>query len=150
VIGTIAASLHRNGGQPFFVRLLGQQKYPPSALYLLMTLGPLIALIPYTERARGRLADILSVFGRVPLFYYILHILLIHSAALLVNQLRVGDPLQSHYLTAPYCGLPEGLRWHLPLLYMVFFLVEVLLYFACRWYERYKRTHPGIGWLKYL
>lgn len=150
VVGTIVASVHRDGGQPFFVRLLGQAKYPPSALYLLMTLGPLIVLTPYAERARGWLADVFSVFGRVPLFYYILHILLIHSAALLVNYLRVGETLQGHYWTAPFCGLPEGLRWHLPLLYGVFFVVEVLLYFACRWYGRYKAGHPEKGWLRYL
>ena len=150
VVGTIMATLHRDGGQPFFVRLLGQPKYPPSQLYLLMTLGPLIVLTPYAERARGWLADVFSVFGRVPLFYYILHILLIHSVALLVNIIRVGDSLQSHYGTAPFCGLPEGLRWHLPLLYGVFFVVEVLLYFACRWYGRCKAGHPEKGWLKYL
>ncbi|HEY4336311.1 MAG TPA: heparan-alpha-glucosaminide N-acetyltransferase domain-containing protein [Puia sp.] len=150
VIGTIVASLHRDGGHPFFYRLLGQSKYPPSALYLLMTLGPLIALTPFAERARGWLATVLSTFGRVPLFYYILHIFLIHAVVLLVNLLRGGDTLQSHYHTAPFCGLPEGQRWHLPLLYFVFFIVEVVLYFACYWYGRYKKAHPERGWLKYL
>jgi uncharacterized membrane protein len=144
VIGTIVASLHRDGGQPFFYRLLGQPKYPPSALYLLMTLGPLIVLTPFAERARGWLASVLTMFGRVPLFYYILHIFLIHAVVLLVNFLRVGDTLQSHYHTAPFCGLPEGLRWHLPLLYLVFSIVEAALYFACRWYERYKRGRTKI------
>ena len=139
-----------HGGQPFLYRLLGQQKYPPSPLFLLMTLGPLIALVPFAEKARGWLADVFTTFGRVPLFYYILHILLIHSAALLVNWLRTGGSLQDHYVTAPYCGLPEGLRWGLPLLYLVFFVLEVVLYLACRQYQRYKSTHPNKAWLKYL
>ncbi|HEY4111308.1 DUF1624 domain-containing protein [Puia sp.] len=134
----------------FLYRLLGQQKYPPSLLFLLMTLGPLIALMPYAERARGWLADVLTTFGRVPLFYYILHILLIHSTALLVNWVRTGESLQGHYLTAPFCGLPEALRWHLPLLYGVFIGLEVILYLICRRYEQYKRMHPGNRWLKYL
>ncbi|HXB08062.1 MAG TPA: heparan-alpha-glucosaminide N-acetyltransferase domain-containing protein [Puia sp.] len=156
VAGSIVALSHPGGeqggrgGQPFLYRLLGQQKYPPSPLFLLMTLGPLIALVPYAEKARGWLADVLTTFGRVPLFYYIVHILVIHSAALLVNFIRTGESLQGHYVTAPYCGLPEGQRWHLPLLYLVFFVVEVLLYFVCRWYERYKRLHPANPWLKYL
>jgi hypothetical protein len=141
---------HPGGKQPFLFRLLGQQKYPPSQLFLLMTLGPLIALVPFAERARGWLADVFTVFGRVPLFYYILHILLIHSTALLVNWVRVGDSLQGHYWTAPYCGLPEELRWRLPLLYAVFFGVEVVLYLACRWYGRYKARHPEKTLLKYL
>jgi len=149
VIGSILA-LRRGGEQPFLFRLLGQQKYPPSQLFLLMTLGPLIALMPLAEKAKGRLAGVLMTFGRVPLFYYILHILVIHSVALLVNWIRVGNSLQGHYLTAPYCWLPEGLRWHLPLLYLVFILVEIVLYRACRWYERYKMAHPEKGWLRYL
>jgi uncharacterized membrane protein len=48
-----------------------------------------------------------------------------------------------HYLTAPYCGLPVDLRWHLPLLYGMFILVEAILYFACRAYAGYKTRHPG-------
>ncbi|HTE12412.1 MAG TPA: heparan-alpha-glucosaminide N-acetyltransferase domain-containing protein, partial [Chitinophagaceae bacterium] len=68
---------HQND-MPFLFRLLGQQKYPPSQLYLLMTLGPLIALVPFAEKLRGWFAEVLTVFGKVPLFYYLLHILLIH------------------------------------------------------------------------
>jgi uncharacterized membrane protein len=150
IAGSIVAASKPANGQPFLFRLLGQQKYPASPLYLLMTLGPLIALVPFAEKAKGWLARVLNTFGRVPLFYYVLHILLIHSAALLVNQLRVGDSLQGHYLTAPYCGLPDNLRWTLPLLYLDFFALEVILYFACHSYERYKRAHPEKGWLKYL
>lgn len=150
VTGSIIASSKPANGQPFLFRLLGQQKYPPSPLYLLMTLGPLIALVPFAEKAKGWLANVLTTFGRVPLFYYILHILLIHSAALLVNQLRIGDSLQGHYLTAPFCGLPDNLRWNLPLLYVDFLVLEVILYFVCRWYQRYKSSHPQKGWLKYL
>lgn len=143
VVGSIVA-LEKSGSQPFVYRLLGQQKYPASQLYLLMTLGPLIVLMPYAERAKGWLANVFVTFGRVPLFYYILHILLIHSAALLVNWLRVGETLQGHYLTAPFVGLPEGYRWSLPLLYLVFVLVEVVLYFACLWYGRRKLGASGL------
>ena len=69
---------------------LNQQKYPASALFLMMTLGPMIALLPLAERARGWLADAVTTFGRVPLFYYLLHIPLIHALALIVNVLRAG------------------------------------------------------------
>ncbi len=150
VAGSIIAASKPANRMPFLFRLLSQQKYPASPLYLLMTLGPLIALVPLAEKAKGWLANVLTTFGRVPLFYYVLHILLIHSAALLINQLRVGDSLQGQYLTAPFCGLPENLHWSLPLLYLDFFALEVILYFACHSYDRYKRAHPEKGWLKYL
>ncbi|GAA4101475.1 hypothetical protein GCM10022392_27750 [Mucilaginibacter panaciglaebae] len=115
-----------------------------------MTLGPIIVLVPFAEKAKGWAARILSTFGKVPLFYYISHILLIHATALLVNWFRTGDTLQEHYLTAPFCGLPEPLRWPLPLLYIVFIFIEIFLYLACQWYGRYKSSHAEKVWLKYL
>jgi uncharacterized membrane protein len=138
------------GKMPFIFRLLGQQKYPPSQLYLLMTLGPLIALTPFAERARGWLARVLTIFGRVPFFYYLLHIPLIHLTALLVNFLRDGHFHQDWYGTAPYTEMPEGHRWGLPLLYLVWIFVELILYFACRWYAGYKAAHPEKKWIGYL
>ena len=87
---------------PALFRLLNQQKYPASQLFLLMTLGPTIALLPLAERARGWFADVLAVFGRVPMFYYLLHIPLIHATALLVWLLRDGHVDSSRFATAPY------------------------------------------------
>jgi len=135
---------------PFLFRMLAQQKYPPSQLYLLMTLGPLIALVPFAEKVRGWFADILITFGRVPLFYYILHILLIHVSALVVNFIRTGNPHQDWYGTAPYLELAENQRWGLPILYLDYFIIVVILYFVCRSYARYKLSHPEKKWLKYL
>jgi len=142
-------SAHQND-MPFLFRLLNQQKYPPSQLFLLMTLGPLIALVPFAEKARGWLANALLIFGRVPLFYYLLHILLIHCSALLVNTIRTGYSLQDKYATAPFTGLPENQRWGLALLYLVFILVELILFIICRWYSKYKAQHTNQKWLKYL
>ena len=79
---------------PALFRFLNQQKYPASLLFLLMTLGPAIALLPVAERMRGWLAEVLVTFGRVPMFYYLLHIPLIHATALLVWFLRDGAPRQ--------------------------------------------------------
>jgi uncharacterized membrane protein len=138
------------GNMPFLFRLLGQQKYPPSQLYLLMTLGPLIALVPFAEKVKGWFAGILVTFGRVPFFYYILHILLIHLAALVVNMIRTGNPHQEWYGTAPFTELPDAGRWSLPVLYLVFAIVEVILYLICRRYAAYKSNHPEKKWVKYI
>lgn len=139
-----------SNASPFIFRLLNQQKYPASQLFLLMTLGPLIALIPFAEKARGWLANVLSVFGHVPFFYYLLHIPLIHVSALFINYIREGNIHQDWYNTAPYAQVPEANRWGLPLLYLVFIIDVTLLCFLCRWYSNYKSAHPEKKWLKYL
>jgi uncharacterized membrane protein len=150
IAGSAVGLLGHHGDQPFIFRLLGQQKYPPSQLYLLMTLGPTIALVPFAEKASGRLTNVFTTFGKVPFFYYILHILLIHLLALGLNTVLYGNPHQEWYHTAPFAGVPEDKRWGLPLLYLIFIIAEVLLYLACRRYARYKTTHPEKQWLKYL
>src|SRR5438067_12974734 len=75
---------------PALLSFLNTTKYPASLSFLLMTLGPTIALIPLLDRARGRIVHWLTVFGRVPFFYYVLHIPLIHALALLVSKIRPG------------------------------------------------------------
>ncbi len=140
----------RSDAPPFIFRLLNQRKYPASPWYLLMTLGPIIALIPYAEKAGSRFARVLQTFGRVPLFYYILHILLIHLSALAVNAIRLGNAHGEWYGTAPFTEIPQEQRWPLGLLYLVFAIDVLLLYFACRWYAAYKLRHPEKRWLSYI
>jgi uncharacterized membrane protein len=133
------------GAPPALFRLLNQQKYPASQLFLLMTLGPTIALLPQAERARGVVGDVLAVFGRVPLFYYLLHIPLIHAAALVVSLAREGrvNPwlFGNHPMMPP--PVPNGYRWSLPLLYLVFAIVVAILYVACRWFAQWKARRRG-------
>ena len=114
-----------------------------------MTLGPMIALIPAAERARGWLAQAMVIVGRVPLFYYLLHIPLIHASALLVNVLRGGAAHGEWYAYAPFAQVPEEGRWPLGLLYLVFVVDVALLYIACRWYAGVKQRRSG-GWLRYI
>jgi uncharacterized membrane protein len=135
---------------PFIFQLLNQRKYPASPLYLMMTLGPVIALVPFAEKARGWLANVLMVFGKVPMFYYILHILIIHLSAIAINRMHGFHGYSEWYKNAPYVWMPEESRWPLFLLYLVFIIDVVFLYFLCNWYMRYKFAHPGKKWLKYL
>jgi uncharacterized membrane protein len=136
----VAREPSRPGAPPVILRMLNQRKYPASPLFLMMTLGPMLAFLPFAERMRGRIASILSTFGRVPMFYYLLHIPLIHATALAVSLIRTGriDPwlFANHPMSPP--PVPEGYRWSLPLLYLVFAIVVALLYWPCRWYANLK------------
>ena len=130
---------------------LRTNKYPASLQFLLMTLGPTIAVLPLLERARGWWADTLAVFGRVPFFYYVLHIPLIHLLALLVATVRSPAAIpwlfENHPMWMPEA--PPGYRWSLPLLYLVFAVAIALLYFPCRWFAQLKARRSD-KWLSYL
>jgi uncharacterized membrane protein len=136
-------------GMPALFRLLNQRKYPASPLFLLMTLGPSIVLLPLAERARRPMADALATFGRVPLFYYLLHIPLIHATALVVWYLRDGVVGAERFATAPYVSIPGPQQWGLPLLYLVFTIDVAILYVACRWFANLKADRPR-WWMRYI
>lgn len=136
---------------PALLSFLNTSKYPASLLFLLMTLGPTIALIPVLERVRGAASNWITVFGRVPLFFYVLHIPLIHALALIVSRVRQGsvDPwlFTNHPMGNP--PPPDGYTWSLGLLYVVWAVALMLLYFACRWYADLKARRTD-WWLRYL
>jgi uncharacterized membrane protein len=136
--------------RPFIFRLLNQNKYPASQLYLLMTLGPAILLMPFVENEKGGISKVINIFGRVPFFYYLLHIPLIHVSALMVQVIAQGGMHPEWYATAPYTWMEESNRWSLSMLYLVFAVNVIILYFACQWYEQYKFKHPQNAWLKFL
>lgn len=137
VQGTLARSLL------WFVNV---EKYPPSLLYLLLTLGSAFLLLAAFESARGKPAKLLRTFGRVPLFFYVLHIVLIHLAAgLIALAMGFGDGV----LTDPFPALPGGWGFGLPIVYVAWVLVLATLYPACRWYAEVKRRRSD-WWLSYL
>ncbi|HET9304734.1 MAG TPA: heparan-alpha-glucosaminide N-acetyltransferase domain-containing protein [Candidatus Sulfotelmatobacter sp.] len=148
-----AATQGRNGRPPMpaLFSFLNCTKYPASLNYLLMTLGPIIALMPLLENARGTLARPIALFGRVPFFFYVLHIPLIHALALPVSKIRLGVVSPWLFTNHPMGNPPppDGYTWSLPLLYLVWGITIVLLYFACRWFADVKSRRPD-WWLKYL
>jgi uncharacterized membrane protein len=134
----------------FIFRLLDQQKYPASQLYLMMTLGPLIALVPAAEKLGGKATNMISVFGKVPFFYYLLHLLVIHVSALLVNTILHGSAHGEWYSRAPFVWIEQQeYWWSLGMLYLVFIADVIILYFPCKWYADYKDIHRS-GWTRYL
>src|SRR4029079_19284268 len=117
---------------------LNTVKYPASLSFLLRTLGPMLVLLGLAEGAQGRVARFVEVFGRVPFFYYLLHIPVIHLLACAVSLVREGSVnpwlFTNHPLANP--PAPDGYTWGLGLLYLVWMIAIVLLYFPSRWYAR--------------
>lgn len=126
---------------------LNVEKYPPSLLYLLMTLGPALILLVAFERMRGAWLTPLAVFGRVPMFFYLIHTPLIMLTAVLWGTLTYGQIVNG--FAGPE-GLPAGYAPSLLRVYLVWAILLLALYPLCRWYDGYKRAHPEKGWLKYL
>jgi len=131
--------------------VLNATKYPVSLSFLLMTLGPTIAVMPLLDNARGAVTRWFTVFGRVPFFYYVLHIPLIHVLAIVVSRIRMGEVsdwlFASHPMAPP--PPPEGYTWSLPLLYLVWAIAVVMLYGACRWYAGLKARRSD-WWMKFV
>ena len=140
--GDPKAFVARRGVRSLFA-LLNCQKYPPSLAYLLMTLGPIFILLGFLRgRAmRAPLANILVTLGRVPLFFYLLHLPLVHAMTLPLRAAR-GLPLIAgafrHRLDVP-------LTW----VYLVTLLAVVILWLPCRRWAELKADRPH-GWLSYL
>jgi uncharacterized membrane protein len=136
---------------PGVLSFLNTTKYPASLCFLLMTLGPIITLIPFVEGLSGALARAITLFGRVPFFFYMLHIPLIHALALVVSKIRLGYVSPWLFTNHPMGNPepPDGYVWSLPLLYLVWGIAIVLLYFACRWFAELKAKNDS--WiLQYL
>ncbi len=125
---------------------LNCQKYPPSLCYLLMTIGPALLLLAAFEWHWGPLAKVLTVFGRVPLFYYLLHLPLILGLAILTMQYEVQS---GRYQSIEAIREAGGLRFSLPAVYLVWIGVLVILYIPCRWYAGVKMRSQS-PWLTYL
>ena len=140
-----------SGDMPAALAFLNTTKYPASFSFLLMTLGPTIALIPLVERARGAVADWVATFGRVPFFFYVLHIPLIHGLALVVSRARLGVVSPWLFANHPMGNPPppDGYTWSLGLLYLVWAVTIVILTIACRWFADLKARRTD-AWLRFL
>jgi hypothetical protein len=136
---------------PPVLAFLNTTKYPASLQFLLMTLGPMFLLLGMAERLNGKWSGLVITYGRVPMFYYLLHIPLIHFAACTVSLIRAGHINPWLFANHPLVPgrVPPGYTWSLGLLYLVFAICVIALYFPCRWYAglKAKRSSP---WLSYL
>lgn len=124
-------------------------KYPPSLLFLCMTLGPALLLLIWFERIQNRVTNILNVYGRVPMFYYVLHFYLIHIIVIVVFFMQgfgVNDIVPTNN---PFFFKPNGLGFGLVGLYVVWISVVAALFPLCKWFSEYKKSHKQ-WWLSYI
>ena len=139
---------------PFFtfLSILKTSKYPPSLLYTLMTLGPALLFLAFTEKANSAITRVISVYGRVPMFYYLLHIYLIHVLAMLLTALFTNNDWRAWILNQPvwFDESLKGNGFSLGVVYLVWAGVVIGLYPLCRWYDKYKQAHKEKWWLSYL
>jgi uncharacterized membrane protein len=131
---------------------LNTTKYPPSLLFLLMTLGPALLALAAADRGTPRVLRPAVIFGRVPMFYFVLHLPLIHLVAIVVAWARYHEvhwmfesPDLAHYPFTP----PPGWGYSLPVVYAVWIGVVIALYPACRWFAGLKQRRRD-AWLSYL
>jgi len=132
-----------------FFSILNCHKYPPSLSYLLMTLGPALMVLSLLDRGTPRWLQPILVFGRVPLFYYVLHLPLIHALSVIVAYLRHGRADWLFGNSGVSSGAPSDFGFGLPIVYLVWFGVVLSLYPVCHWFAEVKRRHP-CAWLSYL
>ncbi|HWR34502.1 MAG TPA: heparan-alpha-glucosaminide N-acetyltransferase domain-containing protein [Clostridia bacterium] len=129
-------------------------KYPPSLQFLLMTLGPAIMALAWFDRFNfkslaGRFGEKLLVFGRVPFFFYVLHLFAIHLFAI-VAALAYHQPVKwllwGGFLLNP---MPSGYGHSLPFIYAAWILIVFALYFPCKWFADVKQRRRD-WWLSYM
>ena len=131
---------------------LNVTKYPPSLLYILITLGPSVIFLALAEKPLNALTSGITVFGRVPMFYYLAHFFLIHLFAL-IGAVILGYKASDMVLTGMVNNAPQlkGYGFNLVTVYFVWASLIFILYPVCKWFDRYKRSNQArYRWLSYL
>lgn len=126
-------------------------KYPPSLLFMCITMGPALIFLYAFESAKNKVTDFFLVFGRVPLLYYFLHVLVIHIFAVLVLMISGGEGLDMILNSDNFLNKKlSTYGYSLTVVYIVWALVVLLLYPICKKYMIYKATNKQKWWLSYL
>ena len=131
------------------ILFLDVEKYPPSLQFLLMTIGPSLLVLAWLDRETvPRSLSALWTFGRVPMFFYVLHLYVIHSLAIIVSAVR-GQSLHWLLHGGIFGETPAGYGYGLPFVYLMWMTALLLLYLPCRWFAELKRKRKD-WWLSYL
>ncbi len=149
VYGDPAPWTRQQNGFFTLLSFLNTTKYPPSLLFVSMTVGPALIFLVLLEGIQGSITSFFTVFGRVPFFYFVVHFYLIHILCVLAFYLsgytngQISDP------KSPFWFRPSTFGYNLLTVYGIWLLVVLLMYPLCKRYGRYKHSHKQ-WWLSYL
>ncbi len=135
-----------------FFSFMNVQKYPPSLLFMCATIGPLLIFLALIKNSGSRLVNIVSVYGRVPFFYFIVHFYILHAAAIIAYLSR-GHSLEEGMKGVqglPFKFAQPGEGYSLGIVYLIWITVVLIMYPLCKWYDGYKTRHREKWWLSYL
>jgi len=141
-------SEQRNGVYTF-LSFLNVTKYPPSIMYLGMTLGPALILLAFFENIKNKITGFFIVFGRVPFFYYIIHFFLVHFLCFIFFFIEGYGTKDIIPKKTPFLFRPDNFGFSLWGVYAVWLFIIIVLYPLCKKYGEYKKTHHQ-WWLSYL
>jgi uncharacterized membrane protein len=134
-----------------FLSFINSTKYPPSLFFMCMTIGPSLLLMARWDEIQNGVTKIVSVYGRVPFFYFLAHLFVIHLFSAVTYFMRghsfaqgAGNPTAFVKFIQP----GEGIQ--LRYVYLVWLVIVIALYPVCKWYDRYKTDHKEKKWLSYL
>jgi hypothetical protein len=132
-----------------FLSFINVTKYPPSLVFCLLTLGVMFLLLSLVEGLQNRFTEITTVYGKVPLFYFIIHWYILHPLMFLIVFFQGYK--YSDLVFGVNLGRPKGISgvnlWYT---YLIWALVVIALYPICKWYGKYKDSHKEKKWLRYL
>jgi uncharacterized membrane protein len=132
-----------------FLSFINTTKYPVSLLYLCMTIGPALLILAFIENIQNKVTSVLTIYGRVPFLYYVLHFYIIHTIAVILffatghGSNEIADP------QLPFLFRPMHYGYDLWVVYAVWLFVIIVLYWPCKWFNKYRSTHHQ-WWLSYV
>jgi len=133
-----------------FLSFINSSKYPPSLFFMCMTIGPSLLLMAWWDEIQNGFTKVVSVYGRVPFFYFLAHLFVIHLFSAVTFFMRGHSLAEGINPTAFIKFIQPGEGVQLRYVYLVWLAVVILLYPVCKWYDRYKADHKEKKWLSYL
>jgi len=134
-----------------FLSFLNLNKYPPSLMFLCMTIGPAIIFLALIEKVQNKFTAVMNIYGRVPMFYYILHFYIIHTLVVIVFYIQGYESKDIITPNSPFLFKPPGFGVPLLGVYAIWIFLVLILYPLCKKYDRYKTAHiREKWWLNYI
>lgn len=134
-----------------FLSFFNLNKYPPSLMFVCMTLGPAILFLALMEKVQNKFTAVMNIYGRVPMFYYILHFYMIHTLVVVFFYLQGYGSDDIITPNSPFLFKPQTFGVPLWGVYFIWIFLVIILYPLCKKYDRYKTAHAKEKWwLSYL